>query len=88
MEKYRTTRQATEGDRAHALCVLDIKGYKLILRICNNYCSFFTAQMVTQTCLNVTLNVHCLSCNSWLYFVGQFVLSILVDLSEDSSVDE
>jgi hypothetical protein len=88
VEKYGTARQATEGDMAHALCMLDIKGYKLILRICNIYCSFFTAQMVKQTCLNITLHLHCVSCNSWLHFVRQFVLRILVDLSEVSSVVE
>jgi hypothetical protein len=40
VEKYGTARQATEGDMAHELCVLDIKGYKLILRIRNIYCFF------------------------------------------------
>jgi hypothetical protein len=44
-------------------CMLDNKGCKHTLRICNTYC-FSTARMVMRTRLSVTLYVHCLS-----YFV-------------------
>jgi hypothetical protein len=37
-----------------ALCMLDNKGYKHTLRICNTYC-FSTAVVVARTPLNVTL---------------------------------
>jgi len=93
VEKYGRGGQATEGDMSHALCVLDIKGYKLILRIRSIYCFFFLqhkqlrerASMLRYT---YTVHVHSLSCNSLLYFVDQFVLRILVDLSEVKSVVE
>ena len=42
---------------AHAHCMLDTKGYKRTLRICNT--DFFsTATMVARTCLNVKLYAH------------------------------
>jgi hypothetical protein len=61
VEKYGSAGQATDENMAHALCTLDIQGYKHTLRIRNTYC-FSTATMVTQTRLIVTLRVHCLSC--------------------------
>ena len=36
MEKYGRPGQATDGNMAH--CMLDTKGYKHTLRICNIYC--------------------------------------------------
>ena len=47
---------------ANALCMLSIKFYKYTLRMRNNHC-FSTAKLVARTRLNVTLYVHCLSCN-------------------------
>jgi len=46
---------------AHALCMMNILGYKHTLRICDTYC-FSTATMVARTSLKVTLYVHFLSC--------------------------
>ena len=42
------------------ICLLNNRGYKHALRICNTYC-FSTPTMVTRTHLNVTLYVHWLS---------------------------
>jgi len=39
---------------AHAYCMLDAKGYKHTLRICNAYC-FSTETVVARKSLNVTL---------------------------------
>ena len=59
VEKYRTVGQATNMTHAH--CMLDSYVYKHTLRICNIYC-FPTAKMIPRTSLNVTLDVHCISC--------------------------
>jgi hypothetical protein len=53
VERYNGATQATDGNTAHALCMLDNYGYRHTLRICNNYC-FSPAIMVAQTHLNVT----------------------------------
>jgi len=45
---------------ANSQCMLDTKGYKHTLRICNNY-GFSTTTMDARTRLNVTLYVHRLS---------------------------
>ena len=42
---------------ARALCMLDSKGYRLLIFNC-----FRTAKTVTRTSLIVTFYVHCLSC--------------------------
>ena len=55
MEKYCTAGQATDDNMANAHCMLDTKGYKHTLRICNTSC-FSTA----RTRLSVTLHAHCL----------------------------
>ena len=55
VEKYCRGRQATNDSMVHGPCMLDI------LRICNT-CFFSTKTMVSQTHLNVTLHIHCLSC--------------------------
>jgi len=60
VEKYCTARQATDDSMAHGHCMLDIKGYKPTLRICNTYC-FSTATMVTRTRINITRYAHWLS---------------------------
>jgi len=59
-EKYGRTMQATDGDTAHALCMLDVQSYRHILRIRNTY-FFSTAALVTLMQLSVTLYIVCLS---------------------------
>jgi len=50
--------------------MLDIKGYKHILRVCNTYC-FSTATMFAWTLLSVRFYVHCsLSWSKLNYFAG------------------
>jgi hypothetical protein len=53
VEKYRKVGQATGGNMAHAHCMLDNKGYKYTLTICNTYC-FSTATKVARTRPNVS----------------------------------
>ena len=65
VEKCGRARQGTEGNRAHAHCMLDNKGYRHTLRPRNAYC-VSTANMVAGTRLDVTLYVHCLYC---IYFL-------------------
>ena len=60
VKKYYRAGHATDVNVAHAHCMLDTKGYKHTLRICNTYC-FSTTTMVARTRLNITLYVHCLS---------------------------
>jgi len=60
-KKYCRAGRATDDKMAHAHDMLDTKGYKYTLRLCNAYC-LSTAAMVARTRLNVTLYVHCLSC--------------------------
>jgi hypothetical protein len=64
VDKYGTARQVAGNNikTTHAHCMLDTKGYKHTLRICNTYC-LSTVTLVTRTCLNGTLYVHCLSCS-------------------------
>jgi len=59
MGKYCRASHAPDDHVVH--CMLDIQGYKHTLRISNTY-FFFMATIVAQTCLNVMLYVHCLSC--------------------------
>jgi len=47
----------------HAHCMLDNKGYKHTLSMCNTFC-FSTATMVELTPLNIMLYVLSLSCYS------------------------
>jgi hypothetical protein len=61
VEKYCTARQVTDDNMAHGQCMLDIKGYKPTIRICNTY-FFSTATMVARTRLNVTWYAHWVSC--------------------------
>jgi hypothetical protein len=53
VEKYRIAGQATDGNTAHAHCMLDNYGYKHTIRICNAY-GFSSATMVTWTRLSIT----------------------------------
>ena len=48
VEKYCRARQATDGNIAHAHCMLDTWGYKHTLRICNTY-YFSTTTMAART---------------------------------------
>jgi hypothetical protein len=40
VEKYCIAGQATDGNMAHAHCMLDILSYKYTIRKCNGYCLF------------------------------------------------
>ena len=60
-KKYGRAAQATVDNTAHAHCMLDNKGYRHTLRICNIYC-FTTATVVTRTRLVIRLYGNCLSC--------------------------
>jgi hypothetical protein len=54
--KYCRAGQPTDGNMAHAHCVLDTYGYKYTLRLCNIYC-FSTITTVALSPLNVTLYI-------------------------------
>ena len=63
VKKYGTAGQATHDNitLAHALFMLNNKGYRHTLRICNTFC-FSTAKMVTRTPVNITF-ICTLSCS-------------------------
>jgi len=61
VEKLCRVGQVTDGNMAHAHCMLDTQGYKRTLRIRNTFC-FSTATMVARRRLSVTLYIHCLFC--------------------------
>jgi len=66
--------QAANDNMAHAHCMLDTKGYRHTLRICNNYC-LSTTRMVARTRIDVKLHVHCL-CYYYLLICQQmFIIS-------------
>ena len=50
VEKYFRAGQATDGNMAHAHCMLDTYGYKHTLRVCITYC-FSTAQCLYERTL-------------------------------------
>jgi hypothetical protein len=56
VEKCYRAGQATNGNMAHAHCMLDNFDYKHTLRLFNTYC-FSAATMVEGLRLNVTLHV-------------------------------
>ena len=58
--------QATENNMAHGHFMLDTKGYKHTLIICNTHC-YSTSTLATWTRLNITFHAHCLSCSYELY---------------------
>jgi hypothetical protein len=60
--KYNTAGEATEDNMTHAHSILDTLRYRYALTMCHTYC-FSTGTMVVRTRLNVTFNLHCLSCN-------------------------
>ena len=64
VEKFCTARQATDGNMAHARCMLNTEGYRHPLRICK-FIAFSTATMVAETRINFMLYVHTLSCSLW-----------------------
>ena len=61
VEKYCRTGKATDGNMAHAYCMVDTQGYKNKLRICNT-CCFPTAKIVTRSRLNVTSHLNWVYC--------------------------
>jgi len=61
VEKYCRSGQATDGNIAHARCMLDTTVYKHSLRICNTYC-FSTATIVALRHLNVMLCYTYIAC--------------------------
>jgi hypothetical protein len=61
VEKYCRAGQATDGNMAHAHCMLRALGYRHTLTICNTYFSS-TATTVARTRLNFTLYVHYIAC--------------------------
>jgi hypothetical protein len=61
LEKYGTAWQATDGDKAHALWMLDIKGYRHTLLILNTY-SFPQQQQLRERASMLRLYVH------WLWY--------------------
>jgi hypothetical protein len=82
MYKCGTARQVAGNNikkitRAH--CMLDSKDYKHTLRVCNTHC-ISTVTLVTRTCFNCTLYVHCLPCyfskrlTSFTFFWGLFYI--------------
>jgi len=54
MEKYCRAGHATDDNMAHALCMLDILGYKHTHSKCSTYC-FSNVKIVGRTRLTVTL---------------------------------
>jgi hypothetical protein len=64
-KKYRPAERAIDDNMAHAHCMLDMLGYKPILRICNNYCcSTATMNYERALVLRYIYNA-CLLLNSW-----------------------
>jgi hypothetical protein len=59
VEKCIRAGQYADDNIAHEHCVLDNKGYKHTLRICNTYC-FSTKTLAAWTLFNVTSYEHCL----------------------------
>ena len=49
VEKYCRARQATDDNTAHAHCMLDNKGYKHTLRLCNTCCFFHDSSALIFT---------------------------------------
>jgi len=61
VEKHGRVKTCHRWSMEYAHCMLDNKGYRHTLRICNT-CCFFTSKVVTRAHLNTTLHVHCLHC--------------------------
>ena len=71
-EKY-----ATDGNMAHARCMIEKQGYRYTLIICNTYC-FSTQTTVAATRPIVTLCVLCVSC--YLFNLEVFIKQYLAAL--------
>jgi len=59
VEKYCRVRQATDDGMAHALCMLDTKGYKYTLRLCNTDAFPLQQQLHEHTSV---LHDMCIAC--------------------------
>ena len=79
MEKHFRALQATDYNMAHALCKLDIKGYKHKQRMCNIH-FFSTAKMVARTCLSVYVIRSC-SSHVWYTRFSPRSADLLLSLS-------
>ena len=76
VEKYRRAGQAADESVAYADSMLDTRGYKHTLGICNVYC-FSTATMVARSRVNVTLYVNCLA---WIMpLVSSLYVALILD---------
>ena len=64
VEKYSTAGQATDKNMAHALCMLDAKGYKRTLRTCNIIT--FPLQQWLQQNASILRNTYSASFGQWL----------------------
>jgi hypothetical protein len=62
VEKCCTGGQATDDNMAHAHCMLDNRGHKHTLRLCNTH-YLSTATVVARMSLNITIYLHRLSCS-------------------------
>jgi hypothetical protein len=69
VENYVRAGEPADGNMAHALCMLDTKGYKHALTICNTYC-FFTQQWLQERA--TTLRYTYIAC--FAYIVNVFFL--------------
>jgi hypothetical protein len=82
VEKCGRAGQVTDGDMAHANCMLGTEVYKHTLRICNTYC-FSTGPLVALTPLSVKLYVHYRSyrkTNLLTYLLTYFLIYFLTYL--------
>ena len=86
MWKNTAAGQATDGNLAHALCMMDSYGYKHPHRICHTDC-FFTATMDARTRLVVTSHVYCLSCWHTCHHTMLFVTKISCVCSAQQGLD-
>ena len=77
MEKYCTAGQATDDNMAHAHCMLDTRGYKHILRMCNTYCRSTTTVFkvnVPHSCVII----HCLFCRFHVLSCRECILFLII----------
>jgi hypothetical protein len=87
--KYCRAGQATYDSMAHAVCMLDTKGYKLTLRICNTY--YFStstksrdrAAMLRHTC-SARLDLY----DSFTEFYANRSNGLVVDTVTDGRTEE
>jgi len=60
VEKYGRSEQDTDDNMALAHCMLDTKGYRHALRICNNYCFSTTTMVYERASLLRHMYISCL----------------------------